>query len=231
MACSTDGNNRADFIILGPKPGAVSFDKPGRHKGFDVFMDALVVPSDASGERGNACRRLPVQMAQQFKSFRSHDSRQRLPGDECQIVLAEMLPAFSPPPGIRNTARNRVKSAADLYIKFVAHFISLFLCRMAVSNQFLSQPFHVNSKVLQQPLDRNETVGLLPAAQVPVIALAAFIVIANQPITVPPILQRIFEPMPGRAHRFGNPPNTNLEDRAIFENHPLTDQQLGIHMA
>jgi hypothetical protein len=65
----------------------------------------------------------------------------------------------------------------------------------------------------------------------PMIALAAFVVVTNQAIAGTPLEKAVFEAVRRRRDRLRNTPNLDRHDAAIVEQQSVIDKKLGLHMA
>src|SRR5690606_8545650 len=104
-------------------------------------------------------------------------------------------------------------------------YAALCLC----SYLFSSYRFDILPEIRQQPFDRDELVALFPAAIMPVIALAAFVVIPYRPLAGPAVEERIFQEMLRRRHLVRHSPYPDLHDRAITENNAFASDKIGFH--
>src|SRR5438552_13613381 len=84
---------------------------------------------------------------------------------------------------------------------------------------------------LDQPLRRAEAVRLLPALKVPVIAPAALVVVADQPLPRPSIEQAVLQTMCAARHRFRHFPNLHFHDRPIRQHLLVVEREARLHMA
>jgi hypothetical protein len=89
---------------------------------------------------------------------------------------------------------------------------------------FMSHPLDVGREIGQQTFQRLEQVGGFRATDMPVIALAAFIVIADEPVAVHNVDQAVFVSMAPRRHRTGHLPDPDLGKRSVFIGLAASDQ-------
>jgi hypothetical protein len=97
---------------------------------------------------------------------------------------------------------------------------------------FISSPplFDVAPKIRQQRVWVSETIRLLGAPRVPMIALARLVVVSQHASSIDDKCQSILEPV-GRSTSWPRQtPNDNLDEHTGVKHMPFVDQQLDFHV-
>src|SRR5579863_4215543 len=94
-----------------------------------------------------------------------------------------------------------------------------------------SHAAYVCLEIVDQLLDGREGIRLLLARDMPVIALAALVVIADKPLAFPAIEQAVLQLVTAPGNRFRHFPDLHLHDRSVGQHLLVMVRERRLHMA